>query len=285
MVMLPLPWVWRWTCSSCRDLGRVFPWNPQGSLYPQFYNPSTTTAATTSASTCHAKHTLSRPIRIEPRRHRPCNPSAPGLKPPLPRRPARLSFPPDPDGPQTEPEFDGESAPTKALALDSPQSRQKPSLYTSPRESQSSFGRSSTSSSNSLSRTPSASEGSGPLPPVPRRFMSPSTPLVTEQLSQSPVSAPPLPLRRVTTDSPTSFLNPHDTQGSRTHAPSDHPVPSSASSRIASQHQKFQAYHSHSKSASSSYPPVVPGRQSVPGSDDVDPGGQAAEAIHTDDDD
>src|SRR5882672_1845614 len=107
----------------------------------------------------------------------PAIPPRPGLKPPLPRRPARLSFPPDPDGPQTEPEFDGESAPTKALALDSPQSRQKPSLYTSPRESQSSFGRSSTSSSNSLSRTPSASEGSGPLPPVPRRFMSPSTPL------------------------------------------------------------------------------------------------------------
>src|SRR6267154_665579 len=80
----------------------------------------------------------------------------PEQRPPLPRRPARSSLPPDPDD---EPEFDDEVVRTNTLGLDVQPSQRKPTLYATHRDSLSSVHRSSASSSSNMSRKPSESDG------------------------------------------------------------------------------------------------------------------------------
>ena len=204
-------------------------------------------------------------------------------KPPLPRRPVRSSYPPDPDGHQTEPEFDGEVVSTNALAPDAQRSRRKPALYMSSRDSQSSFGRSSASSSSSISRVASESDGGGIPPAIPPRFI-PSI-VTDEPLAMSPVSpftgtpAPPLPLRRPTHDSSTSSSPPQVIRKGSGHMPPPlhHSPPPS---RIPSLRQKPHVYHPHATYAS--HPHVGLRKQGTFDSDDVDAGIRTTEAVLSD---
>ena len=210
----------------------------------------------------------------------PTIPPRPNQKPPLPRRPGRSSFPPGPDSHQTEPEFDGEAVP---LALDTQYSRRRPALYATPRDSQSSLGRSSASSSSSISRVPSESDGGGLPPAIPPRFISKVT---DEPLTMSPVSpftgtpAPPLPLRRPPLDSSTSSSPSRVIRKVSGHTPPPvHHVHSPPPSRIPSLRQ---SYHSRAISTSASFPSAGPQRQSTLDSDDLEAGSQTTEAVTTD---
>lgn len=217
----------------------------------------------------------------------PTIPSRPNLRPPLPRRAVRQSFPPDPDSLDTDPEFDDEAFSTNALAIDDLHSRRKPTLYTSPRDSQSSLGRSSASSSGTFSRVLSESDAIGPPPPIPPRSISSKAPVVADELTDSPVSlppAPPLPVRRPTTDSSSSSSIPHAIRkGSGYVPPPVHPVPSSFPSRAASLRQTSHVLNSHSISTIPLHPHAVPRQQLSLDSDDVDTASQTMETPISDD--
>jgi len=203
----------------------------------------------------------------------PTIPSRPNLGPPLPRRIVRQSFPPDPDSLDTDTEFDDEAFSTKALALDDLDSRRKPTLYTSPRDSQSSIGRSSASSSGTFSRVLSESDVFGPPPPIPPRSISSKAPVVADELAHSPVSgpAPPLPVRRPTTDSSSSSSIPLAIRkGSGYMPPPVHSVPSSLPSRATSLRQTSHVLNSHSISTFPLHPHAVPRQQLSLDPDDVD---------------
>ena len=211
----------------------------------------------------------------------PTIPPRSNLRPPLPRRAVRLSFPPDPDPLETDPDFDDESFSTNALALDDLHSRRKPTLYTNPRDSQSSLGRSSASSSGTFSRVPSESDGIGPPPPIPPRSI--SSKAADEPLVDSPVSglpAPPLPVRRPPTDSSSSSSIPHVIRKGPGHLPPPvHPVPSSLPSRVPSLRQT-----SHSTiSTIPPHPHAVPRQQLSLDSDDFDTASQTTETLLSDD--
>ena len=205
-------------------------------------------------------------------------------KPPLPRRPARSSFPSDLDD---EPEFDEEAVRTNALALDIQQSRRKPALYVTPRDSQ---GRSSAGSSRHMNRVPSEGDRNSlhqAIPPGPPHSVT-SIRLTDEPLSTSPVSpftgtpAPPLPSRRPPLDGSSSSSPPHPTRKvSGQSPPPVHPVHSPPPSRIPSLRQTPHIYHSHGISASASYPRAPPQKQSTFDVEDVDAGSQTTEADTT----
>jgi hypothetical protein len=204
----------------------------------------------------------------------------PNQKPPLPRRPARSSLPLDPDD---EPEFDDEAVRTNALALDFQPSRRKPALYVTPRDSQSSVGRSTTSSSSTMSRVTSESDANGLPRVIPPRSI--TSKMTDEPLSISPVSpftgtpAPPLPSRRPPLDSSSSSSPPHPTRKASGQTPPPvHPVHPLPPSRIPPMRQTPHIYHSRAISASASYPRAPPRKQSTFDSDDVDDGSQATEA-------
>lgn len=210
----------------------------------------------------------------------PFIPPRPNLKPPLPRRPVRLSFPPDPDSLEAELEFDNETVSTKALALDDLHSRQRPTLHTSPRSSQQSLGRSSTSSPSSLSRVPSESNGTVPPPRIPPRSNPSKAPIVADRvLTLSPVSAPPLPQRRPTTESSDSSSR----KGSGQIPPPVHPVSSSLPSRIPSLRQNSRVVNSRTTATFVSDP--VHRHQLSLDADDIDASSQTAETVVSDDGD
>ena len=223
------------------------------------------------------------PFESSPPDNLPTIPPRLNQKPPLPRRPVRSSFPPDPDDHQTEPEFDGEAS-TNALAFDVQHSRRKPALYSTPRDSQSSFGRSSASSSSSLSRVPSGGDWGGTPPVIPPRPI--SSIMTDEPLAMSPVSpfagtsAPPLPLRRPAVDSSSSSSPPQVIRKGSGRKPP--PVHSPPPSRIPSLHHKPYASHSHATSAYASHPHAGPRKQSTFDSDDVDGGSRSTESVITD---
>jgi hypothetical protein len=201
----------------------------------------------------------------------------PDQKPPLPRRPARSSLPPDPDD---EPQFDDEAVRTNALALDIQQSRRKPALYATPRDSQSSVSTTASLSSN-MSRAASESDGNGLSRAIPPRSI--TSKITDEPLSISPVSpftgtpAPPLPSRRPPDSSSSSSSHPMRKASGQT-PPPVHPVHPPPPSRIPPMRQTPHIYHSRAISASASYPRSPPRKQSTFDSDDVDAGSQTTEA-------
>lgn len=217
----------------------------------------------------------------------PTIPPRPNLRPPIPRRTGRLSFPPDPNAHETELEFNDKITSTNAFVLDDLHSRRKPTLYASPRDSQLSFGRSSASSSSSLSRALSESDGTGLAPPIPPRSISSKTPVATDEpLTQSPISglAPPLPLRRPVADNSTSTSAPHVIRkGSGQNPPPVHPALPSLPSRVPSLRQTTQVFNSHTAPTFSSQPRAVLRKQLSLDLDDVDAGGQMAETVVSDD--
>ena len=178
------------------------------------------------------------PTPVPPRR----NP-----RPPIPRRPLRLSYPPGPDGHHSETDSDTGTVPTSILALDASPPRRRFTPYASRQDSQNSLASSGTTSSStlSLSRTPSESDGSGPPPRIPPRpTLLKASPAPEEPLTRSPVSSlagqlpPPLPQRRLVSDSSVSPPPNVLRKSSGQMPPPVHPHPSSPPSRIPLTRQK-----------------------------------------------